>query len=285
MPPGAEGVATLVTSPRLEAGQVWSTQPDTLEVGDALTRTVRLEAVDVSGMAFPPLVHDPIEGVGTYPGNPEVDDRANRGALTGRRVDVVTYVMERAGPVRLPDVQLAWWNPETELLEPVVLPGQEFVVAAPPLAAEELVVPERPSTSPWWGFAIWVVALALVILVAGRSLASARRRRRELECHFFREAMKRLGTGEAAPATGALLVWLDRLEDGEVPARVDRFMQRYGDERGREGLTQLETALAAGEPVTDPARLVADWKRARREWNRARRARGKAEELLPRLNS
>jgi hypothetical protein len=282
-PPGAEGRADVVTSGRLESSQEWSAQPDTLQVGEAVERTVTLEAGNVSGMAFPPMPHPEIGGVGIYPDGPEVEDEASRGALEGRRIERVTYVMERPGMVDLPAWSFAWWNPHTGVLEEVRLPGFSLIVAVPPVPVEALP-DERPVAAPWWGFLLAVVALAAALVAGRHRWERWRKERLASEGHAFAEAMREIRGGDPARSLGALLRWLDRLEDGERPARLDRFMERHGDERGREGLVRLEAAMASGDSGFDRGQLAADWKRARRGWKKARRERSRAERVLPELN-
>lgn len=282
-PPGAEGRADIVTSSRLESSQAWSLIPDTLRVGDALERTVVLEAADVSGMAFPPFAHPRIDGVGTYPSGPEIEDGANRGTLEGRRTERVTYVMEQSGPVDLPAWSFAWWNPETGVLEEVRVSGLSLIVAAPPVPVEP-PPDERPVVTPWWGFVLAVLVVAALLVTGRHRWERWREARLASEGYAFSQAMREIRAGDPARSLGALLRWLDRLDDGERPARLDRFMERYGDDRGREGLARLEAAMATGDRDFDAGPLTTGWKRARRRWRRERRARTKAEHILPELN-
>ena len=83
IPPGAGNVRGLVSSPRLMAEQEWMPSNKELKVGNALERTVTLQADDISAMSFMPLQHDVIPGVGTYPAEPDLKDTADRGSLTG----------------------------------------------------------------------------------------------------------------------------------------------------------------------------------------------------------
>jgi len=83
IPAGAENIRGLVSTTQLTAEQNWQSSDETLEVGDALERTISLQAVDVSGMAFTPLAHEDIAGVGSYPAQPAVEDTSARGSLSG----------------------------------------------------------------------------------------------------------------------------------------------------------------------------------------------------------
>ena len=75
VPPGAKGIRDLISTTQLTSSQTWEPEPENLKVGDAIKRTVTLRAADVSGMAFAPMRHLEIEGLGSYPGEPTVEVR------------------------------------------------------------------------------------------------------------------------------------------------------------------------------------------------------------------
>ncbi len=134
MPPGADSSQPVVTTPRLTIQEQW--QPEQLEfkVGEALTRTISLEAADVSGIALPAAPHREIEDVDQLPKAPVVEDQSNRGTLTGFRRDQVSYLFKRKGEYTLPGGTISWWNPETETLEQYQLEARQIKVAPDPMA-------------------------------------------------------------------------------------------------------------------------------------------------------
>jgi hypothetical protein len=169
MPPGASGVAGLVSTRELTVTEDWRPRPgDRARVGDAFTRTVTRTAAEVPGLAFPPLPSPRVVGVATYPSPPVVQDRVERGEFTGRRVDEVTYVLERAGTVTFPEVCLTWWNVASRQLETVTLPAVTVQVGAAPAARGAWV---------WWaGIAIVLAAAALAAWRRREALHAAWRR-------------------------------------------------------------------------------------------------------------
>src|SRR5262249_56437362 len=111
--------------------------------GAAFKRTITIRAEGVPGLAIPPLPLQGEDGLRAYPGQPEVTDAGNRGRLTGRRTDRVTYVCERPGTYGLPGLVLVWWDPEAKELHRERLPARTITVE-PATTNEASAPPERP---------------------------------------------------------------------------------------------------------------------------------------------
>lgn len=290
VPPGAEGIRGLISTTRLEAEQTWSARLETAALGDAVTRSVSLSADDVSGMAFPPMRHPEIEGVAVYPGQPSVSDETNRGALSGRREESVTYVFEAPGAVELPDIVLSWWDIENQRLRRIELPGLEVSVEgelAPEPTVEPIVVPEeRPRNRTVSAVIAIVLGLAgLWVLVGfGRWLARRRRKWLESEEAAFKDVRAALRGRDPAAISSAIMVWLDRLDPGTRPARLDLFLDEFGNEPTRQAALELSVALAASERIAESRALARGLAAARRNLLRARKRRQKADSILPVLN-
>jgi len=122
LPPGVKTGGMLVTTSAFDFDGGWEPSVSEgeaaleLQTGDALVLTIKREAKDVPGMAFSPLPVMEIEGLGIYPDPPRIDDRVNRGDLTGSRIDRVTVVCEQPGSHVLPELVFQWWDPATETL-------------------------------------------------------------------------------------------------------------------------------------------------------------------------
>ncbi len=111
-PPGSEGLGLVLAAPGMQFNEQWDPEPGELKVGEAITRTVTVTIDDAVGMLLPPLEMKAVEGVSLYPGKPEINDKSNRGQLTGSRSDSATLVMEVEGTYHLPEVVYHWWDLE-----------------------------------------------------------------------------------------------------------------------------------------------------------------------------
>ncbi len=229
-PPGSEGLGLVLAAPGMQFNEQWDPEPGELKVGEAITRTVTVTIDDAVGMLLPPLEMKAVEGVSLYPGKPEINDKSNRGQLTGSRSDSATLVMEVEGTYHLPEVVYHWWDLERSELRKEVLPAVTLtVVPNPDLAAEHLgekpveesaepavITEEEDGEVGWW---ITGLALAAFILIRffGRRLARLwaagveyRRLRVHSEARYFERFRQATTTEDPAVTMAALMAWLDR---------------------------------------------------------------------------
>jgi hypothetical protein len=267
-PPGTEGIAGLLSTPDLRVEQRWEPAGGLAQVGDALRRSIRFEAADISGMAFRPLEHAPLDGFGVYPAEPQVDDRYNRGKLQGSRTETVTYIAERAGQFEFPAIRFTWWDTAGEQLQQVELPGRSVSISGVTNAAAPSAV--DPFSRPWW----WLAAAAAVmgLIVLGRPVLrlwrAAAKKRAQSEYHRFRLLQAAIRRGRPAQVLRELMRWLDRINASARPARIDVFLDRYGDAQTRAALDTLQRQVDDGGRITDRAALASHLKRARERWLR-----------------
>ncbi len=290
LPPGAEGIRDLISTTQLQADQQWSSEPTIVDLGDAVTRTVTLSAVDVSGMAFPPMRHPEIEGVGIYPGEPSVSDTTDRGSLRCERVESVTYVLEEPGEVSLPAIVLSWWDIDDRILRRIELPGLELTVEgelAPEPVVESDVVPTKKPGDFAPLVAAAVVLVGLILWLGPRLVRGFRGwwiAWQESEPVVFRKVLSAMRGGDAGTISAAVMRWLDRFDPGARPARLDLFLRDHGDEETRAAAATLARCLATSDPFTDRRAMGRGLKAARRHLLRSRLNQQKATGVLPELN-
>jgi hypothetical protein len=290
IPAGAEKVRGLISTTQLTAEQNWQSLNETSKVGDAVERTISLQAVDISGMAFTPLAHEDISGVGIYPAQPAVQDSSNRGSLIGSRTEVVTYVFEQAGEVRIPDIEFSWWNIADNKLENVVLPGRLIQVAAGAGSVSDAgTLPVKQLKKPYLvPLVIMFLLVVYVLYFFHKALVKRwvtwRMARKESEKGYFQLVEKSIRSKKSAAALRNIMRWLDRINDARYPAQLDVFISRYGDTRTRKVVDQLLHGVAVNEQLADPAKLLDILSTARRNWRQARKQRQFGVKVLPTLN-
>ncbi|MFC5050771.1 BatD family protein [Rubritalea spongiae] len=277
VPPGAEGVQWLVSTTEFEATQSWSSDVEQVKVGGALKRKITLSAADVSGMAFQPIDYPKIQGLGVYPAEPTVEDDFDRGVLSGKREEEVTYLFQGAGTAEIPAIELVWWDVKNETLEKVVLEGRKVTVTGGPSASyKELQEGGRNQRVLWWALAV-LLGLGGTFFWKRQKLQTLfqnwKRQRAEHEKVYFDRFSQAAGSGDIRHTQAALMQWLDRINTSSTPAQLEPFLQRY-----TEGEHDLESLLH------QPRELYQLMVQARKTWLKAEKKRVKVEALLPELN-
>ncbi|MEM6279122.1 MAG: hypothetical protein AAF733_06565 [Verrucomicrobiota bacterium] len=128
-PPGTQEIPFLVSTESLEISETWDPEPGDASLGDVIRRTILQRSQSIPGMALVPAPAMVPEGVRLYDPSVETKDNFERGAFRGERRETLTYLLQAAGTVALPEMEFAWWNPSTETVETKTLPGPTLEVA------------------------------------------------------------------------------------------------------------------------------------------------------------
>ncbi len=159
-PPGV-ATSNWVASPEFSASQSLDPETTQLKPGDAISRRILLEASDVLDKMLPAVTDSDRPGLAAYPQPPRLSMQSNRGDVSARREQVITYVAEQAGDYTLPAYEFAWWDTAAGRLRMVTLDAVSLTVsgAAP--------APDTPSAASPLRNALPALALALGLLLVG----------------------------------------------------------------------------------------------------------------------
>jgi hypothetical protein len=291
VPPGAENLPGLIAARELHVDQTWHPQPHKARVGDAFTRTVTLTAPDVPGMVFPPLPLAKVEGLAVYAKPPLVQDQVERGDLTGKRVETVTYICEHPGQFTLPALVIPWWDLKNQQLMRATLPAVTLEVEPGPVQGNDATAPaeEAPGRSwLWWNLGtVLLLAAAMAVLWHRRRalLAAWERRhmqRQESEAGLFAQLLDACHANDAKAAYNALLRWLDARRRGPDTATIEAFLVSHPDTDLQRQVEMLQESVLGREAHWDGVALADGLRKARR-YDQRRRSHTE-EARLPDLN-
>ncbi len=305
LPPGAQDMTVFFPAPQLSVSQTITPRGTRVKVGDVVTRTITQRAAGTESMLIPPIAPVDVAGLKRYGTQAAtkniVDDR--QGLVAGERTDTVSYVVERAGAVRLPEISVEWWNTKTQRKETLVLPAVKisaeaahekplFAIPADPLgkgAAHRVIYLDGARIG--WGIAC-VLAVLLAVWAwpwlaarwraARRAVHVAVERYRGGEHPAWRALLHAARRGTQAQTVAALYRWLDRRRDVAHPARVDALRERCDDAASAQVIDAIDQTYAAPADArigTQPLRAL---RRALRRTQRI--ALEKARSHLPPLN-
>jgi len=134
MPKGAEHLRSLISATELKVKETWTpANQATFTAGNALQRKITFQAPDIPGMVFPALSIPETDGIRIYRERAQINDRINRGSLTGERMEKISYVFQHPGDYVLPEIQITWWDLQHKQLQVITLPAQSFEVLPAPV--------------------------------------------------------------------------------------------------------------------------------------------------------
>lgn len=273
LPPGTEQWDQILTTQKLSVEERYDREFDDLKVGDAITRTVTLRSDNTFALALPKVAFGPVTGARSYPAQPKLNDKVNRGQYRATRTDSVTYVLEREGEVRLSEIAVRWWNPDSKTVEEAVLPSAGFTVAANPdyrnnggpIADRRDTVQDlkrwTAATLAWLRTNIaWLTLAAIGLYIAvlvWRRFAPLvfahweawRLRRGESESRYFRDFRKACRSGDEDGAIASFWRWLDRLTPDDQAASLGRLTRAEGDAEFREFVQDTGKNRYSGRPA------------------------------------
>lgn len=141
----------------------WNPEPDHVQVGDSLTRSLTLKAEGLAGAQLPPLALSDIPGLRRYPDQPVLSNQNNDRGLIGSREDREALVPNRVGALELPAVEVVWWNTHEDHLERTSLPARTLQVATNPSLIVDTPASPTVVTAPD-NDSLWLWQLTSLIL-------------------------------------------------------------------------------------------------------------------------
>lgn len=279
--------AAVMPATRLVVHQSLDRDATQLAAGDALVRTVEIQAADTPAMLIPPPHFEAPDGVRMYAADPVLRDTNGEGGsfAGGQRIERVTYVFENSGRYTLPAVELQWLDPQTQKPATARAPAVTVQVKSGAHAGER-IAPELPvgaaAAAPskpvdWMRLAIWLVAaamLAVFALVLLRQWPRWRQQRAEMQAThaqsdaaMFERVVAACQAGDAPVAHRALLAWSQEhaqatprtwaaaLDDPGLAAQLE-LLQRHLYRRG----SSTDAAWAGGP-------CAAALREAHRKWH------------------
>jgi BatD DUF11 like domain len=275
LPAGFDASQPVIASLEVTLRQRWSSSATQGRIGDAVTRTVTRTAEAVPGSSFGDILAPVPQGVTAYLDPPIIEDRIERGEVTGIRTDRVTYVFEQAGNQALPGISQKWWNVDDGRAKTLERPGLSVAI----LAAEPAPSPKGGQALGQKAILVLAIALCLALLEVIIVLRRFRRAKSLLdpsrsEEGAFRQLRKQCRLGKAVEAYRAWRIWKDYRPASDSNAAI------------RSSVAELESAVFGHKVWTRSAAMRLEY--AVHDVRIGRGARGRrfpGRRRLPSLNS
>ncbi|USE34277.1 BatD family protein [Endozoicomonas sp. SCSIO W0465] len=148
---------TWLPARNLSIQEQWSQPLDRVTVGDAITRTITVDADGLSAAQLPPILMAQPKGVNSYPDKSGTEDRETANGIRGQRTDSIAMIPTRPGKIMLPAIEYTWFDTESGEIKTSRLPATEIDVIAdpnanaltPPVVASPTTLPtDKPAECP-----------------------------------------------------------------------------------------------------------------------------------------
>ncbi len=287
-PPAEFPDAAWLPARDLQLTDGWSRDIDELAAGEPITRNVVISVLGQLETQIPVLPPPVVDGVSIYPDRPELSRRVDPGGIRGIRKEQYAIIGTAPGTVRLPAVEIPWWDVSAGEWRVASLPERsidvigsgEPPVAEPPPAQTEPVVTEEfqleqgSAQSDFWQLVAEILAvLWLLTLVAWWWQTRPQRRREPQEkqlapppahkqqSRLLKDARKAAQEGEGQAVRHALLEWA-RLEWPDAPPRsIGALAQRVSSPLSEE-LTKLSSAAYGSNGASWDGDAIAQYLRS-----------------------
>ena len=169
--------ATWLPASSLRLEETWSSEPDSLTVGDSVTRSFTITAQGIDASLLPQIEQEAIAGLRVYPDQPKTENRPSDKGITGIATSTAALLLTEPGQFTLPPVRVPWWDTGSNTLRYAELPARVIKVAgaaastnpatvdpalqAVPMAQTPIPLQAAPAASlenPW----MWSTVAALV---------------------------------------------------------------------------------------------------------------------------
>lgn len=117
----------------------WSSDPGQLEVGDSIERTIVQKAQGALAEQLEDIHWPQHEAMRLYEESPSFDNQVDHQGNLGIRTDKAAIVLTKPGKIRLPAIEVPWFNSETKQQEVAVLPAIELQVRGQAVALPDTV--------------------------------------------------------------------------------------------------------------------------------------------------
>lgn len=244
----------------------WSPVEPEFRAGEPVTRTLTLLARGQDGSQLPDIPPLSGEGFKVYPDKPVVSTHYQGNFVVGKRIMEYAIVPTRSGTIRLPPVEVSWFNTTAGETRVARIPAREFQVLpgvrpeAPGTGQPGAVLKGPVRGSKWQGPAFWPWVSGGLLLAWLATLLLWRRDRHrfygqgreQATAPSLREAMagvdQALRNGSPGPLRDSLLTWGKARWPRDPPGSLVALAKRLPDPDLRGALLDLDRALYADPP-------------------------------------
>lgn len=121
---------TWLASDIVQLNEEWQPEKDTFEVGEAITRTFTLMALNVNEEQLPEVSGSYPSAFKVYPDQTESHSVLRQNGLVAQRISSEAIVANKPGTYTLPEVSVSWFNTKIKRQEQAIVPARTVTIVA-----------------------------------------------------------------------------------------------------------------------------------------------------------
>ena len=255
----------------LELSEDWSRDPRELTAGEPVTRHITISVLGQLETQIPAIELPAVDGVNVYPDKPDLSRQLEADGIRGVRSDQYAMIGVAPGSVRLPALEVPWWNIDAgewqvarlpERVINVVGSGEPLQTAPAAAATDEVPEIELPDVAVTQGFgwrrvsevlmALWLITLFgwwWTLRPTHPEKAPAAVPLHKRQAKFLKAARRAALAGDSAGARGAMLDWGRLQWPDDAPRSIGTIARRVSTPLADEldELSRLSYGPAGGD--------------------------------------
>lgn len=106
----------------------WSGNLNEIKVGEVIKRQIIIEANGTLPSFIDEVELKPVDFASIYPHQPEFIDERDNQSVNGKRIDTYSYLFEKEGRFKIPEITIQWYHPVAGKLYQKTIPAFEVIV-------------------------------------------------------------------------------------------------------------------------------------------------------------
>ena len=169
----------------------WTPPNSEFIVGEAVTRTIILQAKGITATALPTIPIPQSDKFKVYPDKADTQSTVDADGMVSQRVESYAFIPTEPGTITLPEIQVSWWDVTRDELKTATLPAKTIEVkgtakvqrtdqsvsappstsgAASPVPPPSMTAGSGPVSTTWQWLAListafWLITLAVLVMV------------------------------------------------------------------------------------------------------------------------
>lgn len=123
---------TWLPADSLELQEEWSDSPQSLQIGEPMTRTITIQARGLTAAQLPEIGEIHIPDLKQYPDQPQLEDKSDSRGIYATRTEKLAIIPTQAGELVIPGIEIHWWDINEHRVKVSRLPARSFTVEGEP---------------------------------------------------------------------------------------------------------------------------------------------------------